>query len=302
MIYKYIFFLLSIASWAQISLKDYNLNGNVKSLKSTTYAIDKGYWEVSGFLDSEYFNQIELNFNYLGNIISKVQYLDYRGKLGIYDQTFYQYNSQNQLEKQKTILIQNQEEPERISQQKKYYYLGGQLIRMDELNLGLNNNQKWIFNYLYKNQKLTEKHTWMEDQIFSKTLFKYDFTNQLAETKDYTNNGKEIKRIVVTLDRGQQTKTVETSYGNETIIETYYYKNQNLLAYQKTNEAETLFEKIEFNEYQLINSVKKRKNNQNQLINFEFEYIYDKHNNWIECVITINHIPEYKIKRLITYF
>lgn len=302
MIYKYLFLLLSIISWAQISQKDFHLKGKIKTLKSTTYAIENGNWEVSGFLDSEYFNQVELDFNHLGNIISKTQYLDYRGKLGIFDQTFYQYNPQNQLVKQKTILIQNQEEPQRFSQIKKFYYLNSQIIRIDEFNLGLNNDQTWTFNYLYQNQNLIEKHTWMEDQIFSKTIYKYDITNQLYQTIDYTNHGKEMKKIEESFDKNNQVKTVQTSYGNQKFIETIHYKNPKRIVYEKTNEFGVLLNQKEYNKYQLINLVKKRENSQDQFINFEFQYDYDKYENWVECIISVNHIPKYKIKRLITYF
>ena len=58
---------------------------------------------------------------------------------------------------QETTLIQNGEEPRKISQRKIYYYLKNQLQRVDEFNSGRTSDQFWVTNWVYDRGKLKEK-------------------------------------------------------------------------------------------------------------------------------------------------
>src|SRR5690606_29392208 len=174
---------------AQFRTTDFRLLGKVESVQSVTYAYgNPSKTEVSGFLDSEQFDSVYLKFDRRRNLILRENFLDYRGKLGLFDRTILQINPSNQLEKLETTLIQNGEEPRKISQRKRFYYLQNQLVRQDEFNSGRTSNQYWVTNYIYEKGEIAEKVFWMEDEIFSRDKFNYNFKGELTEEKNFHNN------------------------------------------------------------------------------------------------------------------
>lgn len=288
---------------AQTQLQEFKLKGKVKSLSSKTYAYGSStQFEVSGFLDSEMYNAIDLEFSPFGKLICKTQYLDYRGKLGVFDVTNYFYNPQQQLEKLETTLIQNGEEPKRISQIRKYYYLNNQLIREDEFNYGRTTQQYWVFNHAYYGNKLLKKTTWMEDEVFTQTLYTYNFNGEIQSQIDRFNNGKVGKSIAQRFDVKTQTKTIETTYGNQKSKEEFKFLTPNSFTYLQWDDQNKLIKQVENDSYANPKSAQIYKPNQNQLVKFEFKYEFDSENNWIQCTIFEQNIPKYTILRYITYY
>lgn len=301
MLIKFILLLICSFSFAQ-QLSDFKLIGKVKSLESTTFLYsNSSKTNPSGFLDSEYFDAIKLNFDQKGNLTLKENYLDYQGKLGLFDKTIYQFNFANQIEKQETTLVQNGEEPKKISQRIKFYYLANQLIRRDEFNSGRTTNQFWVINHIYNGGRLKKKEFWMEDEIFSTSNFENKLHKVISETTVH-NNGKTGQIISYEYDENQNLKNKTTQSGNEKTIETFSYDKNVLKEHLVQNKNQEIQLRETFNLQGLPSSIEKVNYNRKSLTQFKFEYELDAQNNWINCVILEDETPKYKIIRKISYY
>lgn len=292
-------------SWvsAQQSIAEYGLRGNVESLASVTraYSSERGT-EVSGFLDSELFDSIYVKFDRKRNQVLRENYLEYRGQLGIYDRTVYQFNPQNQIEKQETTLIQNGEEPRKISQRKIYYYLKNQLQRVDEFNSGRTSDQFWVTNWVYDRGKLKEKVTWMEDEIFSRNVYSWTDFHEILQEKSFSNNGSVLKTRDFFYSADRFLEKIKNYTGNETIIETFEYHNHVKTFSKIENQKGEILKKEKYNERGWVKEIQSFNHLVKQTDVYQFEYTLDQQKNWIECVIRKNNIPLYSIKRKIKYY
>lgn len=286
---------------AQSHLRDFNLKGKVRNLESTTYLYSGNSTNPSGFLDSENFDAIKLNFDQKGNLILRENYLDYRGKLGLFDKTVYQFNFSNQIEKQETTLVQNGEEPKKISQKKTFYYLKNQLIRTDEFNSGRTTDQFWVINHIYNGGRLKKKEIWMEDEIFSTSEFEHRLHNIISE-KTFHNDGKQGRKVSFEYDENQNVKNKTTESGNEKTIETFMYDKNVLKEHVVKNKKQEIQLREIFNPEGLLSSTEKINYTKNSLAQFKFEYEFDSQNNWIKCVILENETPKFKVIRTINYY
>lgn len=301
MLSKFILLLICSFSFSQ-QLSDFKLVGKVKSLESTTYLYsNSSKTNPSGFLDSESFDGIKLNFDIRGNLILRENYLDYQGKLGLFDKTIYQFNFIHQLEKQETTLVQNGEEPRKISQRKIFYYLGSQLIRKDEFNSGRTTDQFWVTNHIYVGGRLKKKEFWMEDEIFSTSNFENKLQKVVSETTVH-NDGKTGQIISYEYDENQNLKNKTTQSGNEKTIETFLYDKNVLKEHLVQNKKQEIQLRETFNPQQLPSSIEKINFRKNLLSQYKFEYEFDAQNNWINCVILEDEMPKYKIIRKISYY
>lgn len=287
---------------AQFRTTDFRLLGKVESVQSVTYAYENpSKTEVSGFLDSEQFDSVYLKFDRRRNLILHENFLDYRGKLGLFDRTILQINPSNQLEKLETTLIQNGEEPRKISQRKKFYYLRNQLVRQDEFNSGRTSDQYWVTNYLYEKGNLIAKHFWMEDELFSVDRLEYNLRNQISKETNFHNNGRSGKTVEYIYSDGVSTKKITTS-GNEKTIESFIYNDGLLSGYELIEKSGRLLEAKTYNRDGLIKSVKKFNHLSQSIDNYDFKYKKDRENNWVFCEISKNSLPVYLVKRKINYF
>lgn len=95
------------------TLADFNLKGRVEKVTST--ATDaKGNTTTLPFLENEFYNQISLEFNQKGLLIKRTNYLDYQGKLAVYNYVNYDYNNSNFIDKQTNTVINNGEDPNEL--------------------------------------------------------------------------------------------------------------------------------------------------------------------------------------------
>lgn len=287
---------------AQNHLDDFKLQGNVKDMESTTYLISgDSKTNPSGFLDSEMYDAMILNFDNKGNIISRENYLDYQGKLGLFDKTVYQYNFNNKIEKQETTLIQNGEEPRKTSQKKIFYYLGDKLIRTDEYNFGRTTDQFWVINHIYLGGRLKKKEFWMEDEIFSVSEFEHRLYNIISE-KTIHNDGKHGQKVSYEFNENQKIANKTTESGNESVIETFLYDSDVLKEHIVKNQKQGIQLRETFNPEGLPLLIEKINYTKNSLTPYKFQYEFDFQNNWINCVILENEIPKFKIIRKINYY
>lgn len=300
-----LFGLVLISAWAlgQNKTSDFGLVGKVKSVQSVTKMYnDSRKTTTSGFLDSEQFDSVFLKFDLKRNLILKENFLDYRGRLAIFDRTKYRYNPQNQIEELVTTLIQNGEEPQKTSQRKVYYYLKNQMIRMDEFNYGRTSNQYWVVNSVYNSGKLKEKVFWMEDEIFSRSEFEFDWNNNPLSEKTYHNNGNLGKTLLYENNSSGLPVKISTHSGNSTSKESFIYGPSYLLEYILTDAKGIVLESDNYDEEGMI-SVAKRWNHSRGIHDiYSFNFDRDSNNNWIRCEISKNNVPMYQIIRKINYY
>lgn len=296
-----LFFLFSIAL-SQNQAVNFQLKGKVKTVESTTYLVlDDTQTTASGFLDSEYFDAVKLDFDHQGNLVLRQNYLDYQGKLGLFDKTIYWYNPENQLEKTETTLVQNGEEPTRISQTKNYYYLANKLVRADEFNFGRTTNQTWIINYKYFHQNLSEKEFWMEDEIFSKEIHTYDLTNYIESIQTFHNDGKIGQIIFFQYAEKRNLKNKITETGNEKIVESFEYENGLLKTLILKDSKDEIQMRKTYYPSGLPATIEKKDYNQNRLLKYDFKFTFDSQNNWINCLILEDEKQKFRIVRKINY-
>lgn len=295
-------FLTGILS-AQFRTTDFRLLGKVESVASiTTHYSNPNQTGVSGFLDSEQFDSIYLKFDKRRNLVLNENYLDYRGKLGLFDRTVLQINPSNQLEKLETTLIQNGEESRKISQRKIYYYLRNQLVRTDEFNSGRTTDQFWVMNASYDPRgEISEKKYWMEDEVFSIDKLIYDEKGLLRSEKNFYNNGSQGKIVEYEYREGNLLKKMTRS-GNETTIETFVYDTDKLSGYQHAENSGKILRTESYDKNGLLSELKKFNHKTQQFDVYRFDFEMDGENNWTKCVITRNHTPIYLVQRKITYY
>lgn len=295
--------LISTFALSQNRTSDFGLVGKVESLQSVTTSYNNpNQTAVSGFLDSEQFDSIYLKFDRKRNLILKENYLDYRGRLGIFDRTTYAYNPQNQIEKLETTLIQNGEEPRKVSQRKIYYYLKNQQIRMDEFNFGRTTDQFWVMNSVYDGGNLKEKVFWMDDEIFSRTNYEFDWNNNPLSEKTFHNNGKEGKITIYENNKSGLPIQVTTSSGRLKTVDTYSYGANYLLQHSKRDETGKIVLSETFSQNGMISVIEKLNHSNGLAHSYAFNFKFDGNNNWISCEISKNNTPIYLINRKINYY
>ncbi len=298
---KVFLFLLPGILLAQNNWKDFSLKGKVKSLGSVTVKADNyQLTSTSGFLDSENFDSVYLEFDSKGNLILQKNFLDYQGKLGLFDWTKFQFNHENQIEKSETTLIQNGEEPRKTSQRKTFYYIKNQLVRMDEFNAGRTSDQFWVTNYIYDGGRLKRKDFWMEDEIFSTSEFEHRLMKVTSE-KTFHNDGKLGKTIIYKYDDNAKLILKSAKSGNEQTDETFEYENAKLKAHTIKNRGKIILEEF-LTMDELPKEIRKFNYATQEFDLYQFQFQYDNQNNWINCVILMNQTPKLIIKRKIDYY
>lgn len=300
---RLLFFLLSGILFAQNKTFDFGLLGNVESMQSITKSYQNpNSTEVSGFLDSEMYDSIFMKFDRRRNVVLRENFLDYRGKLGLFNRTTLQLNSNRMIEKLETTLIQNGEEPRKISQRKIYYYFGTELIRMDEFNSGRTSDQFWVNNSIYSDKKLAQKVIWMEDEIFSRVEYSYDLRQRLQTEKSFSNNGKLGKRMDFEYDTSGNLIKKIIQVGNEKTIEAFVFDDDRKTSFQLLDKLGKILHQENYNESGWIKSLQKLNHRTQQIDLYEFDYRTDEMNNWTSCTIRKNQIPEFSIERKIKYY
>lgn len=294
---------LSGFGFSQYRTSDYELIGNVESLSSVTKIYNNpSKTGVSGFLDSEQFDSIYLKFNQAKYLTVRENFLDYRGKLGIFDRTTYQYNASRQIEKQETSLIQNGEEPRKVSQRKIFYYLKNRLIRVDEFNSGRTSDQYWVANSVYTNNRLKEKVFWMDDAIFSTTFYEFDDNYNAVSEKTVSNNGQQGLNIIYQNNYAGEPEKIIQRTGNKESVKMIEYGLNYLAQITEKDENGNIVKLTKFYPNGRIFEVQKFNLNNKKIDVYRFEYEYDLNNNWTNCIVSKNQISVYIISRKIRYF
>lgn len=302
--------LLSVYSIAQTistndyklktSKEDYNLKGTIKEvIIKTTDA--KGNWATLPFGDSEYYNQYILNFNREGNLIKQTNYLDYQGKLGVYNYVENVYNPNQQLTNQVLTIVNNGEDPLRIASQKSYYYNSkNQVVKIEEILKGKNSSSTYQTEFLYSN-RLDEVVTKV-DQVKSNSIhYSYNKNGNLVKVETVSFDGKSGLKKFYIYD-GSLPIYQEESFNNRKIM-TFFHQGK-ISSYKAYNAKQELDIQIDYNTKNEIVRIKKSAfaNGKPVIEDYQVNYTYDLKENWKKAEIYSNNTIKFIVTRDINYY
>lgn len=282
------------------SKEDFNLQGNVKEvIVKTTDA--KGNWSTLPFGDSEYFNQYTLNFNPKGNLIKQTNYLEYQGKLGVYNFVENTYNTHQNLINQVLTIVNNGEDPIRIASQKTFQYNSkNQVIRIDELLKGKNSSSTYQTEFIY-HDRLDEVITKVDQVKSSSNHYTYNKKGNVVKVETVSFDGKSGLKKFFIYD-GKLPVYQEENINNRKVMA--YYHQGKMNTYKVYNAKQELDMQFNYNAKNEIVGFKKSAFVQGkpELEDYQVNYTYDSKENWTKAEIFSNNTLKYIVIRDIQYY
>ncbi len=281
-------------------LKDFYLKGKVEKIIST--ATDaQGNSTTLPFYENEFYDQVLLEFNSKGLLIKRTNYLDYQGKLAVYNFVNYDYNNCNLIDKQTNTVINNGEDPKRIASEKIFVYDNkNRLITLKEKVESKTSKSSYETSFKYSNQldKITTK---IEGAIRSENNLMYNKDGLLVLDETTSFDGKKGKKSYYIYDEKLPVYSEEL-VGNTSIITFFEKGNRSKIQAFDTNKMLTY--EAEFNSNNEIITFKKQtfRNGKALLSDYEIVYEYDSKNNWIKANISTNNHLKYVVNRTISYY
>ncbi len=279
-----------------------NLQGNVKSLSTTTYEIVNIFGKISKgepFSESSpetiYFNksgyETMLIKYYSNGTISSKQSFTYNNQNKIVEENYYNDNS---LESKILHIFDNNGHKFETTS----YYGDGSL------------KYKKVYTNDFKGNLIEENHYNSDGELSARTVYKYDYNgNQIERSK--TVNVKSGNNVV-------KTQNLYKYDLNGNMIESAMYKQDGSLFIKQNMEYEdgrqtgfsTAFGdksgysevNYKYDQWENIVSTIKREYDPISTSEYTAEFKYDSKNNWIWKLEYINYIPKYIVERSIEYF
>ena len=266
------------------TLADYNLNGKVEKIVSTAYD-SKGNTTTLPFYENEFYDQIVLEFNPKGLLTQRSNYLDYRGKLAVYNFVDYRYNANNLIENQKNTVINNGEDPKRIASDKTFAYDSkNRLFTLIEKIEGKTTKSIYetVFNYSNTLDKITTK---VEGATISENNLKYNKKGLLVMDEMSSFDGKKGRKSYFIYDN-ETPVFLEEIAGNSSKI--MFLENGNISKLQSFDANKKLDYQADFDSRKQIIHFKKQsfKNGETILTSYQVTYEYDAKNNWTKASIS----------------
>jgi hypothetical protein len=281
------------------TLEDFHLNGKVEKVTSTAFDI-KGETTTLPFYENEFYDQVILEFNAKGLLTKRSNYLDYRGKLAVYNYVDYRYNTSNLVENQKNTIVNNGEDPKRIASDKTFTYNGKNLINLSEKIEGKSSksNYETVFTYSNKLDKITTK---IEGSTIAENNLTYNKKGLLVLDEMTSFDGKKGKKSYYIYDNNSPIFAEEIA-GNSSKIS--FLENGNLSKLQVFDSNKKLDYQADFNSNNEITAFKKQsfRNGNTVLTSYQISYEYDTKNNWIKAKISTDGVLKYTVKRTINYY
>lgn len=282
------------------TLADYNLNGKVEKIVSTAYD-SKGNTTTLPFYENEFYDQIVLEFNPKGLLTQRSNYLDYRGKLAVYNFVDYRYNAHNLIENQKNTVINNGEDPKRIASDKTFAYDSkNRLFTLIEKIEGKTTKSSYetVFNYSNTLDKITTK---VEGATISENNLKYNKKGLLVMDEMSSFDGKKGRKSYFIYDN-ETPVFLEEIAGNSSKI--MFLENGNISKLQSFDANKKLDYQADFDSRKQIIHFKKQsfKNGETILTSYQVTYEYDAKNNWTKASISSNNTSKFVVKRVIHYY
>ena len=282
------------------TLDDFNLKGKVEKIVSTA-TDSQGNSTTLPFYENEFYNQILLEFNNKGNLTKRTNYLDYRGKLAVYNFVNYNYNNSNIIDKQTNTVINNGEDPKRIASDKTFGYDSqNRLIKLEEKIEGKSSksNYETVFNYSDKLNKITTK---VEGSTISENNLTYNKNGYLVLEETSSFDGKKGRKSYYVYD-GKTPTFREDVVGNTSKIS--FFENGNISKIQVFDANKKLEYQADLNSKNEITNFKKQsfKNGQSVLSTYQVAYDYDAKGNWIKANVTSDSGLKFIVNRTISYY
>ena len=282
------------------TLAEFNLKGKVEKITSTATEAN-GNSTTLPFYENEYYDQVSLEFNQKGLLAKRTNYLDYRGKLAVYNYVNYDYNNANLIDKQTNVVINNGEDPKRIASDKKFVYdNNNRLINLTEKIEGKSSKSSYetVFSYSNKLDKIITK---VEGSTISENSLTYNKNGLLVLDEMTSFDGKKGRKSYYIYD-GKMPVYNEEIAGNSSKI--LFFDNGNISKLQSFDNNKMLAYQADFDSRNEIINFKKQsfRNGQTVLTSYQVSYEYDSKNNWIKASITTNGALKYIVKRTITYY
>ncbi len=282
------------------TLNDFNLKGKVEKVIST--ATDtKGNTATLPFLENEFYNQISLEFNQKGLLTKRINYLDYQGKLAVYNYVNYDYNNSNSIDKQTNIVINNGEDPKRIASDKTFVYDNkNRLINLTEKIEGKSSKSSYetVFNYSNRLDKIITK---VEGSTISENNLTYNKNGLLVLDEMTSFDGKKGRKSYYIYDKETPIFQEEIAGNSSKIM---FFENGSISKLKSFDANKTLIYQADFDSKNEIINFKKQsfRNGQTILTSYQVLYEYDSKNNWIKASISSNGDLKYVVKRAINYY
>lgn len=283
------------------NLSDYHLTGKIE--KITTTATDLyGRSITLPFLENEFYNEIVMNFNLKGKLTKRTNLLDYRGKLGVYNFIEYNYNENNYLIEQKNTIINNGEDPLRISSLKQFKYDSkGNFISLNENVKNKNSSATYQTDFIYSTH-LDQITTKVDGTILSKKMIYYNRNGKLSKEENVSFDGK--KGLIKYYVYDKETPIyIEEDVENRKQIQYYDVENGNG-KFQQFDHNQNLKLELVFNSNKNVTEAKVQsyQNGKSALKNYQLKYEFDAVGNWVKATIYSENEIKYYLNRTINYY
>lgn len=281
-------------------LNDFHLNGKVTKVISTAKD-GNGHWATLPFLENEFFNQIILEFNSQGYLQKQTNNLDYRGNLATYSYTEYQYNRQHQPTEIKTTVINNGEDPKRISSLKTYEYNpDGQLQQLYEAVQSKTTSIQYQTEFSYTN-RLESVVRKTDGKKSGELKFSYNKVGQLIKQESFGFDGRNGQKRYFMYD-GNTPIYEELNIDGRAQM-TFVDLNYKTSKFQQFDQNQQLKLELNFDSNHHVTAAKVQsfRTGKPFLSTYTIQYQSDAQNNWIRADIYQNGILEYIVQREITY-
>lgn len=283
------------------NLKDFSLNGKIQKLVSTAKDVN-GHFITLPFLENEYYNQFQLEFNQRGQLTKRTNYLDYNGKIGTYSFVDYTYNTSYLLTTQKTTIVNNGEDPLRVSSLKEYGYNNkGNISVLNEIVKGKSSASSYQTDFIYSH-RLENITTKVDGTIFSKNQFWYNKKGQIIKIENISFDGKKGLTKYYIYDDKTPIYTEENINNRRNI--TFINIDTGTKKFQQFDQNQNLKLELVYNNQKNVIEAKAQSfiGGKSILKTYTFSYEFDNYKNWTTCKVVENEKPVYIITRNITYY
>ncbi len=198
-----------------------------------------------------------------------------------------------------------------LHSKRSFTYDGTTLVKEGIYSFETNPMDSVLYKYNYDDKgNPSKKKIYASKQNFDieRYLYKYDTKGNILEKKTCMYDSTLINRMSYQYDE-QDNVIEEISYGSDNTLITWYqyqyndkrevvekhkYDSEENLLYRYSSKKDKYGNTIE------INTFYKNSSNHTQI--WRGEYYFDENNNWIKLITFENNVPQFVIKREITYY
>lgn len=280
---------------------DFNLQGAVQKVISTAYDA-KGNYATLPFLENEYYNQIILEFDSKGYLSKRTNNLDYRGKLATYSFVDYEYNNQRKPLEIKTTVINNAEDPKRISSLKTFEYTSnGHLLELHETVKSKTSTTHYQTQFTY-GSRLESAIIKTDGTTSGELKYSYNKAGNLIKQESIGFDGKNGQKRYFMYEEKQPIYEEVNVNNNKQL--TFIDQNNNTTKIQYFDQNQNIKLELTYDQKKQVNEAKVQTFRAGKpfLTTYQIHYQYDDKNNWITATVTADGQLQYNVQREIIYY